>query len=95
MAAYIVGIRDKLHDEDAYERYKEAAIPTLEGTGSNFLAAYGKFRVLEGRDTEGAFVLEFPTYEAAEAWFDSPEYREAMEHRAGAADYRLVLVEGV
>lgn len=95
MTAYIVGIRDKMRDPEAYARYTEAAMPTLEGRSSDFLAAYGRHRVLEGEDAEGAFVLEFETFEQAEAWWDSPEYVEAMKLREGAADYRMVLVEGV
>jgi uncharacterized protein (DUF1330 family) len=95
VTAYVFGIREKMHDPEAYERYTEAAMPTLEGRNSDFLAAYGRHRVLEGEDAEGAFVLAFDTFEQAEAWFDSPEYTEATKLREGAADYRVVLVEGV
>ena len=94
MAAYVFGIRNQLSDEASFNRYVEAATPTLEGTGVRNLALYGRFRVLEGGAAEGAFVLEFLTYEAAEAWFDSSDYQEAMTIRRGAADYRIVLVEG-
>lgn len=94
MVAYIFGVRNAMHDQAAYERYVEAAVPTLGGTGAQNRAFYGRYRVLEGNDALGAFILEFPTYEAAEAWYDSPEYREAMKLREGAADYQMILIEG-
>ncbi len=44
---------------------------------------------------EGVVILQFPTFEEAKAWYDSPAYREAREHRFAGADYRAVIVEGV
>jgi uncharacterized protein (DUF1330 family) len=39
--------------------------------------------------------FEFPTIEAAKAWYDGPAYREAREHRFKGAEYRAVIVQGV
>jgi uncharacterized protein (DUF1330 family) len=30
---------------------------------------------------EGVVILEFPTFEEAKAWYDSPAYRKVREHR--------------
>lgn len=95
MPAYVFGIRNKLLNEERYQQYSEAAMPTLEGRQASFLAAYGQYRVVEGDDAEGAFVLEFPTFEEAQAWFDSEEYQAAAALRANAADYRIVIVDGL
>jgi len=32
--------------------------------------------------------------EEAKAWYQSPEYRAACEHRFQAADYRFIITEG-
>ncbi len=40
-------------------------------------------------------ILEFPTFEEAKTWYDSPAYREAREHRLKGADYHAVIVEGL
>jgi uncharacterized protein (DUF1330 family) len=32
---------------------------------------------------------------AARAWYDSPAYEEARQHRFKGAEYRMLLVEGV
>jgi uncharacterized protein (DUF1330 family) len=59
------------------------------------LAAYGRQEVLEGPEIEGVVVVEFPSMAEARAWYDSPAYRAAREHRFRGADDRAALVEGV
>ncbi len=39
-------------------------------------------------------VIEFPTLERIEEFFNSPEYQEAKEFRKGAATARFLAVEG-
>jgi Domain of unknown function (DUF1330) len=56
---------------------------------------YGNYEVLEGADVQGVVILEFPTVADANAYYDSPAYREAREQRSKAADYRVLIVEGV
>jgi len=51
--------------------------------------------VVQGPEIEGMVILEFPTIEAAKAWYNSPAYREAREHRFKGAEYRAVIVQGV
>lgn len=67
----------------------------MAGRAMKVLAAYGRLAVLEGLAMEGIVIVEFPTLEEAKAWYESPAYREAREHRFRGADYRAVLVEGV
>jgi uncharacterized protein (DUF1330 family) len=40
-------------------------------------------------------IMEFPSMEAARAWYDGPAYREVRRVRHLAADYRAFIVEGV
>jgi len=40
-------------------------------------------------------VNEFPDVETAKKFYHSPEYQEARKHRLGAADFHMVIVEGV
>jgi uncharacterized protein (DUF1330 family) len=39
-------------------------------------------------------LIEFPSLEAAEAYYNSPEYQDAKAARDGAADARFIAVEG-
>ena len=43
---------------------------------------------------EGAAILEFPTLAEAKAWYLSPAYQEARQHRFKGGDYCAILVEG-
>ncbi|MGI4791141.1 MAG: DUF1330 domain-containing protein [Janthinobacterium lividum] len=42
-----------------------------------------------------AYLLEFPSFDKAKVWCDSPAYRAAREHRFKGADYRVMIVEGL
>jgi uncharacterized protein (DUF1330 family) len=95
MAAYAIFIRDSTRDPKELDTYSKAAPATLSGHPVALRVAYGRHEVLEGPEIEGAVVLEFPTFEAAKAWYDSPAYREAREHRFKGANYRAFIVQGV
>ena len=75
--------------------YSQQAPATLEGHSAKALVFYGQQQVLEGPDTEGVVILELPSVEAARAWYESPAYQTAREHRFKGANYRVLLVEGI
>jgi uncharacterized protein (DUF1330 family) len=95
MATYIVFMRESTRDPAELETYSEKVGDTLTGHPVSVLAAYGRQEVIEGPDVEGVVILEFPTFEAAKAWYNSPAYRQVREHRFRGATYRAVIVEGV
>jgi uncharacterized protein (DUF1330 family) len=95
MSAYIVFTRERMRDAEEFQVYSGKAGATLGGHEAKGLAVYGRNETLEGAPIEGAVIVEFPTLEAAKAWYDSPAYREAREHRFKAADYRVFITEGV
>lgn len=95
MTAYIVFTRERMRDADEFKIYSGKAGPSLAGHQAKPLVAYGKSETLEGAPIEGAVILEFPTLEAAKAWYDSPAYAEAKAHRFAAADYRCFITEGL
>ncbi len=91
----MVFIRDKTLDAEEFNTYSKLVGATVPGHPLKILAAYGKHEDLEGPATEGTFIAEFPSVEAAKAWYDSPAYKEVREHRFKGASYRVVMVEGV
>jgi len=95
MVAYVVFTREKMRNTEEYERYREKARPAAAGHPLKPLALYGKYEVLEGPAIEGAVVLEFPTIEAAKAYYYSPAYQDAVQHRFLGADYSVFVVEGI
>jgi uncharacterized protein (DUF1330 family) len=95
MKGYIVFTREKTLDAAELTIYWQEIRGTFKGRDVKVLASYGKYEVLEGGQTEGAVIAEFPTFEAAKAWYDSPAYQEVRKHRQKGAIYRGILVEGV
>ena len=95
MPAYAVFTREKLRDPAEMKEYGALAGAARAGHELKPLVVYGKFEVLEGPGIDGVVILEFPTMEAAKAWYDSPAYRAAREHRFKGADYRVVIVQGI
>jgi uncharacterized protein (DUF1330 family) len=95
MSAYLVLTRDKTLDAQELAAYSKEAAPTLAGHGVKVLAVYGSHEDLEGASTEGTAILEFPSTDAAKAWYKGPPYRKAREHRFKGAAYHVTLVEGV
>jgi uncharacterized protein (DUF1330 family) len=95
MAAYVVFTREKMRNPEEYERYREKARPAANGHPLKQLVLYGKFEMLEGPAIEGVVILEFPTVEAAKAYYNSPAYQDSVKHRFLGADYRVFIVEGL
>ena len=95
MSAYLVFIREQTLDPRELQIYWSKIRATFAGHGVKVLAAYGRHEDLEGSPTEGTVIAEFPSMEAAKAWYDSPAYREVREHRFKGAIYRGLLVAGV
>jgi uncharacterized protein (DUF1330 family) len=95
MSAYAIFTREKTLNQAEMDIYHAQVQATLAPHDVKLLAAYGPFEDLEGLPTEGTVIAEFPTMEAAKAWYDSPAYREVRLHRFEGAIYRATLVQGV
>jgi uncharacterized protein (DUF1330 family) len=95
MPAYVIFTRERTLEPQELQLYMDQVRATLDGHEFRLLAAYGPWEDLEGPPTEGTVIVEFPTMDAARAWYDSPAYREAREHRLFGAVYRALLVQGL
>jgi uncharacterized protein (DUF1330 family) len=94
MAAYIVITREKTRNAAKLDDYKKLVAPSFRKHPATIRALHGRHEVLEGPATEELIILEFPSYEEAKAWYQSPEYQAASEHRFQGGDYRFILTEG-
>ncbi|MDV6329713.1 DUF1330 domain-containing protein [Asticcacaulis sp. 201] len=95
MTAYVIMIRDRMIDPAEMAIYAELARKARGDTPPRQLAFYGPHETLEGEDADGIVILEFDDMDAARRWHGSPAYQAAMQHRHRAADYRVLLVDGV
>jgi uncharacterized protein (DUF1330 family) len=95
MPAYIVAMIS-VTDPDQYRHYAELAGPATARYGGRFLVRGGPTEVLEGRFPFTRLVItEFPSREQAKQFYASPEYQEARKKRLLAADFDMVVADGV
>jgi uncharacterized protein (DUF1330 family) len=95
MPAYVI-VETDVHDPEQYEQYKAASPGAVAAGGGRFVVRGGELSVLEGDGTPSRLVvLEFEDLEAAKRWYSSPEYEAAKKLREGAANLRMVAVEGI
>lgn len=90
---YIIG-HITVRDAEAYKEYVVKDTPILQGLGGKFIIRGGQSQVVEGEAYERHVVIEFPTYEAAVAAYNDPEYQEVMQIRHRTADSTIIVVEG-
>lgn len=95
MAAYIIADVDVI-DATKYDRYRALSPGAIAACGGRFIARGGDVVPLEGGWTPRRMVIiEFPDLATARRFYDSPAYREAREARAGAANFRMIAIDGV
>ncbi|MGB3408221.1 MAG: DUF1330 domain-containing protein [Jannaschia sp.] len=82
-------------DPDPYAIYAKGATEAFAKHGATVLARAGRVEGLEGDSRPRNVVIEFESMEAALACYNSPEYQAAREHRLGAGDAQIILLEGV
>ena len=90
---YIIG-HIKVTDPEAYPEYVRRDTPILESFGAKFVVRGGQGQVMEGETGDRHVVIEFPSYEAALAAYNDPEYQEVAEIRRRSADSVMIVVEG-
>ena len=94
MPAYVIVNVESVTDPERISQYRKTGGPTLQACGAEIIAINRPFEVLEGPVPQAVVVLRFPTMEAARAWYYSPEYQRALEHRLAGARSRAVIVDG-
>jgi len=95
MAAYLV-VDIEVTDPAAFERYRAAVPPVIARFGGRYLVRGGALHPMEGElGLKRLVILEFPSAEAAKAFYDSPDYAPLLQQRLASTRSRLVLAEGV
>jgi uncharacterized protein (DUF1330 family) len=95
MKHYVVAELD-VTDESWVPEYLENVTKLVEQSGGTYLARTSNVERFEGeRDVPQLFVIiEFPSKEAAAAFYSSAEYQPYLEKRKAGASTQLVLVAG-
>jgi uncharacterized protein (DUF1330 family) len=92
-------IKTKIHDPAQYAKYVTEVRELAARWQSRYLVRSRPVEVLEGSPEQwGDFLLlvtEWPSVEAARAFWHSAEYRKVRELRAGAGEVHVVLAEAL
>ncbi len=94
MPAYVIVRIIEITDPEGFEAYRAKAGPIVGAHGGKVIVGGGRKTTLEGDDDTAVVIIEFPSYEQAEAWYNSPEYTEAIKIREAASSAHVVLAEG-
>ena len=95
MAVYVVA-QGRVENRTQLDQYVEKAVPTIGAHGGRIVAFDEQPSVVEG--TVGfprTVILEFPSQDAFEAWYHSPEYQAILPVRLGAMPGTLIVARGV
>lgn len=100
MPAYLISQVEVL-DTEAWEDYRRRAAPAIARYGGEYLVRGAPAQVVEADwppdepPPQIVIVVEFPTMAAMTAWYESPEYAEALAFRAAAVNRRMIFAAGV
>lgn len=92
--AYVVA-NIEVSNAQQYADYMKVTPGVIEQFGGRFVTRGGRTATLEGPPAPGRVVIiEFPSFERAQEFYNSTEYTAAKKLRAGAASVQFTLVEG-
>lgn len=86
-------IKSTVTDADEFAEYARLANPAVTNQGGRFIAFGGRHETREGTDAPRNIIIEFDTYEAAVACYDSAEYQASLVHGNAAMTRELVIVD--
>ncbi|MFA5063690.1 MAG: DUF1330 domain-containing protein [Candidatus Omnitrophota bacterium] len=96
MAVYfIVEIKTKDENKEAYAKYIEQVRPIVEKYKGRYLTRGGKITSIFGNwNPERIIIIEFPSQENVKEWLNSPEYKGIAILREASTVTRAIMVEG-
>ena len=85
----------KVTDPEGFERYRVGVPAVIAQYGGRYVVRGGTVEKLENADGFNRLVvLEFPSLDAARAFYFSPEYAPLLKLRIETTESQVVLVDG-
>lgn len=81
-------------DPEGIKPYSAEVESTFRPFGGRYIVRGGKSATLEGDAAKRIVMIAFPSMEQAQAWYESPAYREIRPIRHRSAKSRVFIVEG-
>lgn len=93
--AYMV-VQADVTNPQQYQEYAKLSPGIIAKYGGRYLARGGRTATLEGPPAKSrVVVVEFSSFDQAQAFYTSPEYTAARTLRAGAGTAQFVVVEAI
>lgn len=86
-----------VHDKERYLNYEKGFFPLLKKYGGSFITFDDNIKHMEGTEPRpGRIILfQFPSEQAADNWYNDPEYQALSEHRRAGTELKsLTMVHG-
>ena len=94
MKGYVVCVYKSISSEEKLKKYAEKARAAVKKYKGRFLIRGGKSTINEGDKSPRTVVIEFPTYNEANLFYNSKEYQEAHKILKGHAIRHHQTIEG-
>ena len=94
MTVYAV-VRVDVRDADEYAKYAELAGPAVAKYGGSFLARGGETIVMEGKTRARNVIIQFDDMATAKAFYEGPEYQEALAYALPVSERDYYFVQGL
>jgi uncharacterized protein (DUF1330 family) len=95
MPAYAVALIRETRFDPEIKQYLEGIDATLAPFSGKYLVHGGPYIPLEGGWTGDMVVIEFPSMEHAQGWYDSAAYKAIRPLRTRNTEGDVLLVQGV
>ena len=94
MKGYVVCVYKSISNEEKLKEYAVKARAAVEKYKGKFLVRGGRSTTNEGGESPRTVVIEFPTYNEANSFYNSKEYQEAHIVLKGHAVRHHQTIEG-
>ena len=92
--AYIY-VEMTIRDPERFKQHTALSAPAVNAAGGRYVVAGVRPEVVEGTfDAHRIVVVQFPSVERARAFYHSAAYQAAKQKRAGAAEFKMLLLQG-
>ena len=94
MKGYVVCVYKSITSEEKLKEYAVKAKSAVEKYKGKFIVRGGKATINEGKKSPRTVVIEFPSYNDANSFYNSNEYQEAHDVLKGYAERQHQTIEG-
>ena len=95
MKGYVVCVYKSISNEEKLKEYAVKARAAVENHKGKFLIRGGRSKIKEGENSPRTVVIEFPSYNEANDFYQSKEYQEAHAILKDHVLRQFQIIEGI